>query len=320
MAAPDPALARAVERAGRSVGIVVSGPGASPEDQQVELLLDKPTTLNVRETPLDQLAQMIERQYGVSVRFHKKALDDAGTGTDTPVTFNARGVSLRAALKMILRDLDLTYQVENGGVTITTREEVDANLITVIYPVSDLVRVRDSEGKVWADYDSVIDIIESIVAPVSWDKVGGPGAIQGWSYRNTDVLVVSQTQDVHREIAALLARLRGIAEAKGGDGELPVRDRPQAPATPGAGVPFGGMGGMMGGMGGGAGVAPARAGGPVPAAAARTAPGASAAPVDVLKGLKDANRALQGRRVKELEGMYNKGMGGMGGFGGGGFF
>jgi outer membrane protein assembly factor BamD (BamD/ComL family) len=319
MATPDPALVRAVERAGRSTGVVVSGPGASPEDQQVELLLDKPTTLNVRETPLDKLGELIERQHGIPVRFDRKALEQAGIGMDTSITFNARGMSLRAGLKMMLKAIDLTHQLEHGGVTITTREEADANLSTVVYPVGDLVRVRDSEGKVWADYDSVITTIESSVAPPSWDSVGGPGAIHGWSFRNTDVLVVSQTQEVHREIASALQKLRAINDAGATDGELPVRDRPQVPRTPGPSAPFGGMVGMGFG-GGGMGGAPPRTSGPAPAAGARTASGVSAAPVDVLKGLKDANRALQGRKVKELEGMYNKGMGGMGGFGGGGFF
>lgn len=82
---------------------------------------------------------------------------------------------------------------------------------------------------------------------------------------------------------------------------------------------MGGMGGMGAGLGG-------MFGGPVPrvpgstAPAPQAGPGRSAAPVDLLQGLQDANCHLRGSKVKELDRMYNQGMGGMGGFGAGGFF
>jgi general secretion pathway protein D len=61
-----------------------------------------------------------------------------------------------------------------------------------------------------ADFQSLIDLIQSTVAAESWDTVGGPGAIKPF---NTNLsLVISQTQEVHEEIADLLEQLRRLQD------------------------------------------------------------------------------------------------------------
>jgi general secretion pathway protein D len=60
------------------------------------------------------------------------------------------------------------------------------------------------------DFDSLTELITSTVAPQSWQEVGGPGAISG--YENNLSLVVSQTQEVHEQIADLLEQLRRLQD------------------------------------------------------------------------------------------------------------
>jgi general secretion pathway protein D len=60
------------------------------------------------------------------------------------------------------------------------------------------------------DFDSLTELITSTIAPQSWGEVGGPGAISG--YENNLSLVVSQTQDVHEQIADLLEQLRRLQD------------------------------------------------------------------------------------------------------------
>jgi general secretion pathway protein D len=60
------------------------------------------------------------------------------------------------------------------------------------------------------DFDSLTELITSTIAPQSWTEVGGPGAITG--YENNLSLVVSQTQDVHEQIADLLEQLRRLQD------------------------------------------------------------------------------------------------------------
>jgi len=65
-------------------------------------------------------------------------------------------------------------------------------------------------GASMADFDTLIDLITSTIAPQSWDTVGGPGSIEGFPTNLS--LVVSQTQEVHEQIADLLDQLRRLQD------------------------------------------------------------------------------------------------------------
>jgi len=65
-------------------------------------------------------------------------------------------------------------------------------------------------GATQADFDTLIDLITSTIAPQTWDTVGGPGSIEGFPTNLS--LVISQTQDVHEEIADLLDQLRRLQD------------------------------------------------------------------------------------------------------------
>ncbi len=65
-------------------------------------------------------------------------------------------------------------------------------------------------GASMADFDTLIDLITTTIAPQSWDTVGGPGSIEGFPTNLS--LVVSQTQEVHEQIADLLDQLRRLQD------------------------------------------------------------------------------------------------------------
>lgn len=60
------------------------------------------------------------------------------------------------------------------------------------------------------DFQPLIDLITSTIAPDSWDVNGGNGAIQPFVANLS--LVISQTQDVHEQIADLLDQLRRLQD------------------------------------------------------------------------------------------------------------
>lgn len=61
-----------------------------------------------------------------------------------------------------------------------------------------------------ADFQSLIDLIQQTVAPTSWNTVGGQGAVM--PFQTNLSLVISQTQEVHEEIADLLDQLRRLQD------------------------------------------------------------------------------------------------------------
>ncbi|MHB8969733.1 MAG: type II secretion system protein GspD [Pirellulaceae bacterium] len=65
-------------------------------------------------------------------------------------------------------------------------------------------------GAAMADFDTLIDLVTSTIAPDSWDEVGGAGAIEPFPVNLS--LVISQTQEVHEQIADLLEQLRRLQD------------------------------------------------------------------------------------------------------------
>lgn len=328
----SPDAAEALE----ATGTILAGPGISPGDQRILAILDTPTALTCEETPLQDVAHMIMQQHNFTVLIDRRALEDVGLSDDTPVTFDVSDMNLGAALKLMLRQLDLTYLVQYEALHITTPEEADNELTTVAYPVTDLIRYRAPDGTSWSDFDTLIFTITSTISPDTWDEVGGAGAIEATPIQDTDVLVISQTQDTQREIASALQRLRAIARQDRPEGEVPVKERPDYPggdALPGAGglgdvQRMGGMGGVLDGMGatfGGAGAVEGdnlmHAPGLEDGRDARARGSATPDGPELLRGLEQTKRRLQGQQVDELQRLYEQGKRGSGGgVGAGGFF
>jgi general secretion pathway protein D len=65
-------------------------------------------------------------------------------------------------------------------------------------------------GQPQPDFDTLIELITSTISPESWDEVGGPGSIEEFPLNLS--LVISQTQDVHEQIADLLEQLRRLQD------------------------------------------------------------------------------------------------------------
>jgi len=114
-------------------------------------------------------------------------------------------------LELVLRDLELTWMIQNEVLMITTPEEAELQLITCVYAVADLVEVRDQNGQTWEDYDSLVHMIVTTIEPDSWDHFDEP---RDPSRPRRDImfrdgkLVVRNTRDVQRKVDRLLNQLR----------------------------------------------------------------------------------------------------------------
>lgn len=184
---------------------------ASPADQQsaeahFRKALTESTELDFVETPLIDVIEHIAHKHNLRVMLDRPALDEEGIAADTPVTVHLSGVSLQSALQLVLRELQLTYMIRDEVLMITTPARAELELIVRVYPVQDLVKTKDPNGKVDYDYDSLAELILSTVEPTTWDDVGGPGSVR--PYRGA--LVFSQTEPVHDQIALLLSGLRKL--------------------------------------------------------------------------------------------------------------
>jgi tetratricopeptide (TPR) repeat protein len=108
-------------------------------EQKIFAALEDDTRLEFIETPLNSVIDFLKDQHDINIEIDTRRLEEVGVGSDTPITRNLRGISLRSALRLILGELDLTYVVRDEVLLITTQEEAEAKLVTKVYPVGDLV-------------------------------------------------------------------------------------------------------------------------------------------------------------------------------------
>lgn len=91
-----------------------------PTEKRIWTALNEKTELDFAEQPLSDVIDYLRQRHDIEIQLDNKALADAGVGSDTPVTRAIKGITPRSALKLILGELDLTYVVDNGIMSITT--------------------------------------------------------------------------------------------------------------------------------------------------------------------------------------------------------
>jgi len=177
-------------------------------DAAIEKALAENTQLEFVDTPLSDVIDYLRDRHKIEIQVDQKALEDAGIGRNKQVTKSLKGISLRSVLKLVLREIDLTYTVHNGVLVITTPDRAESMVTTKVYPVTDLVVQRDRFGRVGVDADGLIGQITSTVAPTTWSDAGGPGSVWARQVGGVVLLSVAQSYEVHQEVQDLLAKLR----------------------------------------------------------------------------------------------------------------
>jgi hypothetical protein len=148
---------------------------------------------------------MLSEEFRVAIVIDRIAFDEAGIDSATPVTGRFAEVPLGVALKRLLDPQELTYTLRDEVILITTPDESETMLQLGLYPVGTLVRDGSGDPANY-DFDSLMHLITSTVAPDMWDEVGGPGSIN--VLLPTPVLVMSQTLEVHEKTGKLLVTLQ----------------------------------------------------------------------------------------------------------------
>jgi hypothetical protein len=175
-------------------------------EARIEAALNAKGEWEFAEGPLNEVCSAIQEKLGIEVVLDVKALEDFGIDSRTPITRSIGGISNRSCLRLMLRDLELTFTTRLGALWITTNEYAESQLVTKVYPVGELLGRDETRGEAPPDYSLILQAITGNIKPDSWGVVGGPGAIEGIH----DSIVVSQTSDVHKLVAELLAAYRVI--------------------------------------------------------------------------------------------------------------
>jgi len=165
--------------------------------RRITAALESQTIMEFNETPLSEVIDYVKTARDIPILLDKKALDAIGMGSDTPVTVSLAGISLRSSLAHLLGQLGLDYVITNEVLVITSKEAARSCLDPRVYQTDGLQ----------IPAEKLIEIITSMVAPDTWEETGGTGKITSLG-DSTSALVISQTEQIHDQIADLLEKLR----------------------------------------------------------------------------------------------------------------
>src|SRR6185436_9232093 len=98
-----------------------------------------------------------------NIRLDRPALEEEGVIGDCPITLRVQNMPLDSALDHLLGPLNLTTLVQDGFLVITSQLQAGNTVEPRIYRVDDLI--HDGAGGV--DYDSLTELIGSVIAPNS---------------------------------------------------------------------------------------------------------------------------------------------------------
>jgi hypothetical protein len=194
------------------------GEGDLPSVARIKQALQGPlhsSGLDYVEQPLQDIVNQLQDDYGIPIKLDVRALDEVGIKPDASVTCNIRNVSLKAALRLMLQNLDLTNVIEDEVLLFTTRDAAERKLLTCVYDVRDLAATYKSKSppasaSANADFDPLVDAITECVAKDTWNENGGgEAAIRPLQ---PGLLVISQTAGVHEQIRELLAAIRNVSD------------------------------------------------------------------------------------------------------------
>ena len=168
--------------------------GRLESERRILALMGDETSVRFIDTPLVQALESVSEIHDIPIFIDRRALEEVGLTEDAPVNIDVKEISLRSALRLMLRDLDLTYVIKDEVLQITTIESAEQNLVTRMYRLPDNLMRKTSQ---------IIEAIQMSVVPKTWSTHGGPS----FAFPLDHVLIVSTTSVVHDDVESFLNTL-----------------------------------------------------------------------------------------------------------------
>lgn len=185
------------------------------------------------EQPLADVLQSISTKHKVQIVPDWDTILNEGVERDSLVTFGLSNVRFSTALDLLFDKHNLAYAIRDGVLVVTTRSALDegGKYVEVrVYNCRDLVeltgpfdsQVKDAKGHTESQRkDATEAVIRTIRAlpGTQWEEDDGVG---GEINSIGGVLIIAQTEPVHRRIKKLLTEIRGALEDQRELAQAPV--------------------------------------------------------------------------------------------------
>lgn len=161
---------------------------------RAEAALRQTVSVQLMEAPLYEAIPHLSDLAQVRIIVDHLALDDLGISSDAPVSLSLTDVPLETTLDLALREFDLTTIIQDGLLTVTSRDRAAEERYTALYDIS---RLTTAEG----DASDLINAIQTTTSP--WMEIDGEGG--DIVAPGGGLLLVRQTREAHAGIERLLS-------------------------------------------------------------------------------------------------------------------
>ncbi len=130
--------------------------GAS--EQRIWKQLDAHTEFKYHDMHLKDVIADLRQRHDIPIVINSKAIEQYGIKTDSPITMNVSGISLRSGLRLILAQFDLTYFITDDVLQITTPEDKENQLVSRNYGFDEmLLLLRRGNSNSSLEHGSALD-------------------------------------------------------------------------------------------------------------------------------------------------------------------
>lgn len=181
----------------------------TPKERAILRALSSPVSVKYKDSPLEDALEYLATVTNQPILLDRAALKESDVAYDSPVSLQAKGLSVRTVLRKILGEFGLTYVVKDEAIQVTTIVKAREMMIVRTYPVGDIVGnlggLSNVNGlnlapgvqavQMMQNVKQIIELIQTNVEPDSWKINGGAGTIA--FNPGTMSLVIKQSAEVH---------------------------------------------------------------------------------------------------------------------------
>jgi hypothetical protein len=126
----------------------------SKVEARIAEALKQPVDFTIEPQSFKDALDFIAARYQIPILLNQKSLDDANVDVTTEVKLSVPGLPLSDALHLLLAQFSspLGYDLVHGVLTITTIDNINDHLETIVYDCRDLVNLQTLEPPVVADH------------------------------------------------------------------------------------------------------------------------------------------------------------------------
>jgi len=110
----------------------------SEKEREIESRLLMQMPISFTNVPLGKVLDDLANMHGINIVPDALVLQNEGVALDHPLTLHG-DFSLKAALNLLLNQVNLTYTIENEALVVTTKEHAGGRLVLIPFQVTDLV-------------------------------------------------------------------------------------------------------------------------------------------------------------------------------------